>query len=276
MDDYEYCAAQVREHDSDRYVTTLFAPESRRAELLVLYAFNLEVARSREAAREPMLGRIRLQWWRDAVAECYEGVPRRHQVVQPLAAAIRNRDLPRELFDRIIDAREADHDDAPMESMERLATYAEATGGALNLLALRILGVDDSDLERAAAAIGAAWVLTGMMRGMRHLLATGRPVLPADVMRRHDLSPDSLRQMTPSAPLRNAVREIAGMAYRYLEETASGKSAGAAAALLPSVLARAYLKRLARTGYDPFDRRNIDPLRLRAWRLIVPAVTGRI
>jgi NADH dehydrogenase [ubiquinone] 1 alpha subcomplex assembly factor 6 len=275
MDDYDYCAAQVREYDSDRYVTALFAPASRRPDLLALHAFNLEVARSREAAREPMLGRIRLQWWRDAITECYEGTPRRHQVVQPLAEAIRSRDLPRELFDRIIDAREADHDDAPMESIERLAAYAEATGGAPNLLALRILGVHESDLERAAAAIGAAWALTGMMRGMRHLLVTGRPVLPSDVMKRHALSQEALLHMTPSESLKNAVREIAEMAHRYLNETPSAKTGAAVAALLPSVLARAYLKRLARTGYDPFDRRNMAPLRLRAWRLIIPALTGR-
>ena len=165
MDDHAYCAAQVRSLDSDRYVTALFAPSPRRADLLALYAFNLELARSREAVSEPALGRIRLQWWRDAVGECYGGVARRHQIVQPLAAAIDRHELSRHLFDRIIDAREADFDPSPPESLEHLVAYAEATSGALNLLALHIQGVRDHRLERAAMATGTAWALAGMLRG---------------------------------------------------------------------------------------------------------------
>jgi len=276
MEDYAYCAEQVRDFDSDRYVTALFAPASLRRDLLALYAFNLELARSREAAREPMLGRIRLQWWRDVIAECYGGAPRRHQVVQPLAAAIRRHDLSRDLFDRIIDAREVDHETSPMESMLELEAYAEATGGALNQLGGQILGARDYEVQRCAAATGTGWVLTGMMRGMRHLLMTGRPVLPSDIMVRHGLKTEMLQRSNASTPLRNAVREISEKAGRFFDDAPSARLGPAAAVLLPAVLARAYLKRLAKTGYDPFDERNMRPLRLRAWRLVIPALTGRI
>jgi NADH dehydrogenase [ubiquinone] 1 alpha subcomplex assembly factor 6 len=64
-----YCAQQLRRLDPDRYLTALFAPDRRREGLFALYAFNLEVARAREAVREPMMGLIRLQWWRDALEE---------------------------------------------------------------------------------------------------------------------------------------------------------------------------------------------------------------
>src|SRR5438552_16844209 len=79
--------ALVRRHDHDRYLSALFAPEPARAGLFALYAFNVEVAKTREVVREPILGSIRLQWWRDALAEIYGGGPvRRHEVVEPLAA----------------------------------------------------------------------------------------------------------------------------------------------------------------------------------------------
>src|ERR1700759_2884419 len=61
-------AAGLRQHDRDRSQTALFAPAERRDALFALYAFNYEVARIRESVREPMLGLIRLQWWRDALA----------------------------------------------------------------------------------------------------------------------------------------------------------------------------------------------------------------
>src|SRR5215468_1370027 len=106
--DAAYCLDQVRQFDRDRYLTVLFAGSQARADLLALYAFNLEVAKTRELVREPMMGLVRLQWWRDCVAEIYAGNERRHQVVQPLAAAIRGHGLERGLFDRLIDAREDD------------------------------------------------------------------------------------------------------------------------------------------------------------------------
>ena len=42
--------ALVRRHDPDRFLTALFAPAERRDALLVLYAFNHELARAREVA----------------------------------------------------------------------------------------------------------------------------------------------------------------------------------------------------------------------------------
>ncbi|MDE1903717.1 MAG: squalene/phytoene synthase family protein, partial [Alphaproteobacteria bacterium] len=57
-------AAFVRQHDRDRFATAMFAPEPRRENLFALYAFNYELAKVRESVREPMMGRVRLQWWR--------------------------------------------------------------------------------------------------------------------------------------------------------------------------------------------------------------------
>jgi phytoene synthase len=276
MDDNAYCAARVRALDSDRYLTALFAPPALCTDLLALYAFNSELARSREAVNEPALGQIRLQWWRDAIAECYAGEPRRHQVVQPLAAAIGRHTLPRHLFDRIIDARQADFDPTPPERLEDLLTYADATSGALSMLALLILGERDQELERAASVVGTAWALTGTVRGLRHLLQIGRAPLPRDLMDRHGLSHTQLLSLKSSEALCNSVEEIANMASNKMNDLEVRSLGRARPVLLPAVLARGYLKRLAATGYDPFDERNMQPLAWRAWRLMIPAMTGRL
>lgn len=276
MNDLAYCAGQVRSLDSDRYVTALFAPASRRADLMALYAFNLELARSREAVSEPALGHIRLQWWRDAIAECYEGRTRRHMVVQPLAAAIERHGLSRHLFERIIEAREADFEPTPFERMEHLLAYADATSGALNLLALEVLGARDHGQEQAAAAVGRSWALTGMVRGLRHLLRTGRSPLPQDLMKKHGLTQAELQSLKRSDALCKTVEEIASIALNTMNDMSVKKTGIAVPVLLPSVLTRAYLKRLAGTGHDPFDERNMRPLPYRAWRLMIPSLSGRI
>src|SRR5436853_2164580 len=97
-------AALVRRHDRDRFQTVLFAPAARREALFALYAFNYEIARVRESVTAPMLGQIRLQWWREAIDAAYaSAAPRAHEVAAPLTAAIREYGLPREPFDRMID-----------------------------------------------------------------------------------------------------------------------------------------------------------------------------
>ena len=47
-DEAQYCAEQVRRFDRDRWLSTLLAPDAAQRDLLVLYAFNLELARIRE------------------------------------------------------------------------------------------------------------------------------------------------------------------------------------------------------------------------------------
>jgi phytoene synthase len=138
--------ALVRQHDRDRYQTALFAPAARRESLFALYAFNYEVARVRESVTTPMLGQIRLQWWREVIDAAYAGAPaRRHVVAAPLTAMIRDLSPSRALFDRLIDAREQDLADEPPATMALLEDYVQATSATLSSLALQILGDLSSD-----------------------------------------------------------------------------------------------------------------------------------
>src|ERR1700722_9445967 len=79
-------AQSVRDADPDRYFSALFAPAPLRPSLLAFYAFNAEVARVAESVREPMLGAIRLEWWRETAEGASRGAPRNHDVARGLAA----------------------------------------------------------------------------------------------------------------------------------------------------------------------------------------------
>src|SRR5438309_9821 len=134
-------AALVRRHDRDRYQTVLFAPAARREALFALYAFNYEIARVRDTVTQPMLGQIRLQWWRENIAAAFgDGPVRHHPVMEPLAATIREFGLIRDHFDRLIDARETDLADEPPASLSALENYAEESSSRLIHLALEVLG----------------------------------------------------------------------------------------------------------------------------------------
>src|SRR5262249_24558695 len=175
-----YCAELLRKQDPDRYLTALFAPAERREALFALYAFNLEIARTREAISEPMMGLIRLQWWRDALAEIGQGRVRAHEVVRPLAAAIEAHKLSPALFERLIAARERDLDAEPPADLASLVAYARDSSGALVELALELLGRPSPDLYEAGQATGVARSLMGLLRAVPFHAGRRRVYLPAD------------------------------------------------------------------------------------------------
>lgn len=273
-----HCADLVRRLDPDRYVTALFAADDRRDDLFTLYAFNAEVARIRESVTEPTLGRIRLQWWRDTVAESYDGKSREHFVAAPLAATIRRHGLSRELFDRLLEARERDLDERPLVPLAELKRYARDSSGSLVRLALELLGAREEAVQSAGDRVGTAWALTGMMRALPHRVGLGQPVLPLDLMHEKGLADSQPVDLRSSPELSKVVEEIAASACQNIEkarESSGNVERKAVPAVLLAPLVQAYLKRLAATGFDPFDARNAAPLRFRAWRLIPRAVAGR-
>ena len=79
-------AQLVRTADPDRYLSALFAPADKRPLLLALYAFNIEIARVADTVREPMMGEIRLEWWRETLAGAKQGMPRNHDVARALTS----------------------------------------------------------------------------------------------------------------------------------------------------------------------------------------------
>jgi len=90
-----YCGQEVRRHDRDRFLLSLFVPAGPREDLLAVYALNVELAHIRRAVREEMLGHIRHAWWEEAVEALYVGAPPREQpVLQALAPLIKEGHLP--------------------------------------------------------------------------------------------------------------------------------------------------------------------------------------
>ena len=276
-------APLVRRHDRDRYQTALFAPAGRREALLALYAFNYEIARVRETVSEPMLGLIRLQWWREVLDAAYAGVPpRQHPVVLPLTAAIRDFGLSRGHFGRLIDSRERDLADEPPASLAALEAYAEASSSPLVQLAFEVLGARMPPLDEIARQVGISYALSGLLRAMPFHARAGRSYIPADIVQREGLDPRDYAadyaagQATPA--LRAATQEIAEVAVRHLRAARERRAAiprSAIAALLPAMVADRFLARLRRAGYDPFAPALTTPDPRQIWHLALSALLGR-
>jgi len=111
QDAFAHCEALVRAFDKDRFLSALFAPAEHRGALHALYAFNVEAARVRELAREPLAGEVRLQWWREALSGARPAEARGHPVAAALVEVIARYRLPLALFDELLAARRLDFGD---------------------------------------------------------------------------------------------------------------------------------------------------------------------
>jgi NADH dehydrogenase [ubiquinone] 1 alpha subcomplex assembly factor 6 len=266
-------AALVRRHDRDRYQTALFAPAARRDALFALYAFNYEIARVRERVSEPMLGRIRLQWWREVVAEAYaDGPARRHQIAAAVTAAIRGHGLSRRHFERLIDTRERDLEEGPPATLAALEEYAEGSSAPLLLLALELLGAGDEPAIAAAREVGIGYALAGLSRAAPLLARQQKLMIPADIAARHGLDARDYLELRATPQLRAATAEVAAAALGHLRAARTRHRQiprRALPALLPAVVAERTLARLAQAGYNPFAPVLAAPDALQSWRLAI-------
>lgn len=271
-----YCARMVCDQDHDRYLVALFAPAERREAIYSLFAFNTEVARTREAVSEPILGQIRLQWWREALDGIYSGEVRQHPVVEALSTAIADYGLERAPFDTLLDAREADLDEAPPVNLAALEDYAGATSGLLSVMAMQVLGFAEGAPARAARLVGTAWALTGLVRAVAFHAQRQRLYLPADLLQGEGVDRRALFDLKPSPALNQVARAVADRAGDLLAEARRLKDdipRPARCGLLLAVLADRYLRDIARAGYDPFALPPAAPAR--PLRLAIQSLLGR-
>ena len=243
---------ELRHHDRDRFVCALFAPAAARESLFAVYAFDREIGRIVESMREPVLARMRLQWWRDALPRIAAASPPRHPIADSVAAAIRGHGLDPRSFDRLLDARDAQIDGPPTD-MAALIVHAENTEGVVMDLALKVLGADAA--SDAGHHVAVAWSLVEAIRALPHQAARRRHGLPVESLRHAGVIIDAMFTGQGGAPLVSVITEIATTAEARLSEARALRHAvprAAMPALLPATLADVYLTRLNRAGCDRF------------------------
>lgn len=130
--------ALVRRVDPDRWLSSRFvADEAARADLIALYALDHELTRIPGIVTDPLMGEIRMTWWREGLEEIADGKPpRRHPVLQAVAAGA----LPALALAALAEARLGDLDGP--KTGEAALTHADATEGLLMALAARRLSSD--------------------------------------------------------------------------------------------------------------------------------------
>jgi phytoene synthase len=171
--------ALVRRVDPDRWLAARFVSDARaRAEVIALYALNHELARVAESVSNPLIGEIRLAWWREGVEALAAGEPAPgHPVLQALAPAVAEGRAPLDLVLALVETRALDLEPEPFADEAALVAYIDGTAGALMAAAAHMLDA----AAPAGATLGAAraWGWAGLYRAGPAWAARGRRWAPA-------------------------------------------------------------------------------------------------
>jgi phytoene synthase len=168
-------AELVERGDPDRFLAAMAAPPKGRAVLLALYAVNIEVARAPWASQEPLIARMRLQWWRDALDAVEAGKPVQGCEAAMALPTVPNVDFP--ALRGLIDAREWDIEPGSFATEAELAAHIDATAGGLMWTAARALGAPP-EAEPAIRDIAFASGLARWLQAAPALVAAGLQPLP--------------------------------------------------------------------------------------------------
>jgi Squalene/phytoene synthase len=238
--------AEARVRDRERAICALFALPEHRTKLFGLILLNQELARIPDLVSDSMVGRIRFQWWRDALSEGSAGPIRDNPVIAALRPALDSGDLVLDDLLRLVDARENDLDAGYGVDA---VTEVRGRAGAVQRLWAQVTGCRDADWLTAASDVGTAWGILDLAAGQRNRQG-------------------SLSALDRDGLLGHSKRLLAGLRAR-------GRAPRTVrSALLPAIFARAEFRRLRQDPALPprHGDQGLPPRLL--LRLYAAALTG--
>lgn len=191
--------------DPDRTLALSYVPTRRRASVAALWHLDAALGAVVSGGNEPMISRIKLAWWREALERLDHSPPPAEPTLEAAAAHL----LPLGLSGAELSAMESGWAVLLNEealSPEELQTYASERGAALFRLTARLLGTDASSDQAQA---GQCWALADLARH------SGEPDAGAALAAARDLAreegwPAALRPLGMLAVL--AARDVASPA----------------------------------------------------------------
>lgn len=267
--------AAARAGDRDRYWAALFAPEPARTGLMALAAFNAELARIPEIVSEPLLGEMRLQWWRDVLADDAQSG---HGVADAVRHATEMFALDRNRLQGLIDARIFDVTGDVMPDMQATRAYLQKTAGSMFALAAQITGSFDRLSPDIVTDAATAYGLTGLMRALAIHRAAGHLYLPLTLFEDRGAALDDVFKGSNPQAIDAALadgRAIAGKALESVRTALRSMEPAHRLPFLPLALVAPSLRTLARSGHRALEVPQHSSQLARLWHLTRGAFLGR-
>ncbi len=143
---------------ADRVIALAYAPAALRPDFEALLLLDAALANAVRAAREPMLGRIRLAWWREQLL-MGEGAERSADpVLEAIRSSIGRHDVIRHHLAEMVNGWETLLEEGPLPESS-LDSYARGRGESLFAAAAGCAGIA---ADASVRACGVIWALADL------------------------------------------------------------------------------------------------------------------
>jgi phytoene synthase len=145
--------------DPDRRLALAYVPARARPAVEALWRLDVAFGAILAAGRDPMVSRLRLAWWREALEALDRAPPPAEPLLQALAAHVLPAGIKGGELARMEEGWAVLLSDQPLTAGEQ-ARYAALRGGLLFEMSARLLGVPGF----AVAPSGEMWALADLAR----------------------------------------------------------------------------------------------------------------
>ena len=201
FDDFAATQRRLRAQDYTSALAVKTVPKEHQPPLTWLNAYFQDVTQIPYKVDEPLLGEIRLQWWRDAFPKVLRGEKLGHPIADGLAPFVKH--LRQPLIDELVSILDSYgheiHKTSPRTCDEFYAVHAARYGALLraSFLLCGLQGQDEKGLcQDAGTALGVTQTLADLPKSMHH----GMQPLPLDVLDQYQLTHEDLKD--PKDPKR--------------------------------------------------------------------------
>jgi squalene synthase HpnC len=183
----EYTQKLAKTHYENFSVVSWFLPKRLREDFRHVYAFCRWADDLGDETGDPARSLELLAWWRRELDACYAGTPR-HPVFVALRPTIVKCDIPREPFDKLIDAFVQDQSVQRYKTWEQVLDYCTRSADPVGRLVLYLCGYRDEERQRLSDATCTALQLANFWQDVRRdVLERGRVYIPTDVAGKNGL-----------------------------------------------------------------------------------------
>lgn len=261
--DLKACRDLLRKGSRSFFAASVLLPARVRDPATVLYAFCRVADDSVDLSDDAPAALSRLGARLDAI---FAGRPAGDPVDRALAVVVRNHDLPRALFDALLDGLAWDAEQRSYASLSDLIAYSARVAGTVGALMTLLMGCRDPQALARACDLGVAMQLTNIARDVGEDARAGRLYLPLDWLAEAGLAAYSLASTTAFDPrVGVVVRRLLAEAdrlYRRSEEGIAALPLACRPAIHAARLIYAEIgTQLAERAYDSISARAVVPRR---------------
>lgn len=150
----------MSDFDPDATIALAYARADLRKDFAALLALDVQLGHIVRTAKEPMLARIRLAWWRDQLDGLEFAPSPADPILRAIRALLQRHDVKGDILAAMVNGWETLLDDPPFGEAA-LEDYAAGRGGTLFEMANRIAKAGGGGDVRAC---GEAWALNDLRR----------------------------------------------------------------------------------------------------------------